>query len=156
MIKAAIPGLGDLCLEHLVLDFNGTLAADGALLPGVSEALVELSHKLILHVVTGDTHGTAATALEGLPLRLNILPPTGQDAAKLDYVTRLGATTCAAIGNGRNDRLMVRVAALGICVLQEEGAAAETLTAAAIVCPDILAGLFLLLKPQRLIATLRS
>ena len=61
-----------------------------------------------------------------------------------------------AVGNGRNDRLMLKEAALGIAVLQAEGAAAEALLAADVVAPDILAALDLLLAPEGLIATLRS
>ena len=36
MIDVAIPGFGRLALEHLVCDYNGTLARDGVLLDGVS------------------------------------------------------------------------------------------------------------------------
>jgi soluble P-type ATPase len=36
MIALDIPGFGALRLEHLAVDFNGTLAIDGKLLPGVS------------------------------------------------------------------------------------------------------------------------
>ena len=35
MIDISIPGFGPLRLECLVLDYNGTLACDGELLPGV-------------------------------------------------------------------------------------------------------------------------
>ena len=61
-----------------------------------------------------------------------------------------------AVGNGRNDRLMLKEAALGIALLQAEGAAVEALLAADVVAPDILAALDLLLAPDGLIATLRS
>jgi soluble P-type ATPase len=61
----------------------------------------------------------------------------------------------AAIGNGRNDQLMLAAAALGIAVVQEEGAAIESLSAADVVLPDIRSALDLLLFPKRLIATLR-
>jgi soluble P-type ATPase len=33
MQSTQIPGFGELTLEHLVLDYNGTLAVDGLLLP---------------------------------------------------------------------------------------------------------------------------
>jgi soluble P-type ATPase len=61
-----------------------------------------------------------------------------------------------ALGNGRNDRLMLKEAALGIALLQAEGAAVEALLAADVVAPDILVALDLLLAPDGLIATLRS
>jgi soluble P-type ATPase len=59
------------------------------------------------------------------------------------------------IGNGRNDRLMVAAAGLGIAVIQGEGAAVETLNAARVAVPDIGVALGLLLNPARLVATLR-
>jgi soluble P-type ATPase len=72
------------------------------------------------------------------------------------YVRRLGAGRTACIGNGRNDRLMLRAAALGIAVILAEGASAETVRAADIVVGDIGHALDLLLEPTRLLATLRS
>ena len=43
MLEVVIPGAETLRLDFLVADFNGTLALDGALLPGVMEALCSLS-----------------------------------------------------------------------------------------------------------------
>ena len=43
MLNLEIPDFGTLHLEHLVLDYNGTLAQDGKLLTGVSERLGHLS-----------------------------------------------------------------------------------------------------------------
>ena len=34
MLRTDIPGFGSLRIEHLVLDYNGTLALDGRMLPG--------------------------------------------------------------------------------------------------------------------------
>ena len=38
MIEIDIPGYKTLHLEHLVLDYNGTLAVDGVLIDGVATA----------------------------------------------------------------------------------------------------------------------
>ena len=156
MIEISIPGYAKLTLQHLVLDYNGTLARDGVLLAGVADAIRALAERLRIHVVTGDTFGTARSALAGLPCEVLILPAQDQAPHKRDYVERLGAAQTACIGNGRNDRLMMEVAALAIAVLQEEGAAAEVLQAADVVCPDIRCAFDLLRQPQRLVATLRS
>lgn len=155
MLEIAIPGSETCLLDYLVADFNGTLACDGALLPGVAQALRHLADLLAIHVVTADTFGQAREALAGLPCELAILPPGGQDSAKRRYVENLGATRCVCIGNGRNDRMMLAAAALGIAVAQGEGAAVKTLLAADVMAPDIIAALGLLLNPARLIATLR-
>ncbi len=155
MLTVSIPGFPLLELEHLVCDYNGTLACDGYLLDGVKERLCALAERLALHVVTADTFGQARAALAGMPLRLTILPPSGQDLAKAEYLKALGAARTVAIGNGRNDRDMLAAAALGIAVPGPEGAAAVTLAAADVVAPDILVALDLLAHPQRLVATLR-
>ncbi|MEF2144708.1 MAG: ATPase P [Desulfovibrionaceae bacterium] len=155
MLKMDIPGFGPLQLDKLVLDFNGTLAQDGALLPGVAGILRRLAPLLELYVVTADTHGTCAHILAGLPVQLAVLGPGAEDQAKLDHVRRLDPRTCAAVGNGRNDALMLAECALGVAVCQGECAAAQALAAADIVAPDILSALGLFIKPKRLEASLR-
>ncbi len=158
MALFTIPGQEPIEARHLVLDYNGTLAADGTLLPGVAERLRALAAPplgLALHVVTADTLGTAREALRGQPCRVAVIGPDAQDLAKRDYVRTLGANFTAAVGNGANDRLMLAEAALGIAVLGEEGLATAALLASRVVCRDILAALDLLLRPPRLAATLR-
>ena len=156
MLEISRPGYAGLTLRHLVLDYNGTLARDGVLLAGVADAIRVMAETLRIHVVTGDTFGTARSALAGVPCEILILPAQDQAPRKRDHVERLGAAQTACIGNGRNDRMMMEVAALAIAVLQEEGAATETLQAADVVCPDISCAFDLLRQPQRLMATLRS
>jgi soluble P-type ATPase len=156
MLKIPIPGHRELELEHLVLDYNGTLACDGELIPGVKEALVALAKDLEIHVVTADTFGKVRSRLEGCPFRVVVLPADGQDVGKREYVRQLGPAKTAAIGNGRNDRMMLAEAALGAAVIQKEGAATDTLFRADVICPDILSALELLTEPLRLVATLRS
>ena len=91
-----------------------------------------------------------------VPCELTVLPPGSQDQAKLEFVNRLGADRTVCIGNGRNDRLMLEAAALRLCVILAEGAAAKTIQAADVVCGGIVAALELLTNPLRLTATLRS
>jgi soluble P-type ATPase len=88
--------------------------------------------------------------------RLEILPPGGQDVAKRDFVRVLGAERTVAAGNGRNDRLMLQEAAVGIAVILAEGASGLTLAAADVVTAGIRPALALLSNPLRLVATLRS
>ncbi len=157
MIEISIPDFGNLRIRHLVLDYNGTLACDGKLLDGVKEELITLSKSLDIHVLTADTFGKAKAGLDGIPCELTILPEGAQDdKGKLDFITQLGASETACIGNGRNDRLMLEKSALGIAVILEEGAASLTLASADVVCKDIVAALKLFSHPLRLTATLRS
>ena len=156
MIELTVPGFGALSLEHLVLDYNGTLAVDGKLLPGVRDALTALADRVVIHVITADTFGLAGTELAGLPVNITIIPQQAQADAKLAYVEHLGAERVFAVGNGRNDRKMLAAAAVGVALAQAEGAAAETIAAADIVATGILDGLDLLRNTKRLTATLRS
>ncbi len=155
MLTLEIPGTGNLRIEHLVLDYNGTLAVDGALIPGVRDRLTELASKLQIHVVTADTFGAAQRELTGLPCDIRILSPGAENHQKRAHVSALGAETVAAIGNGANDQAMLETAALAIAVVQAEGAHAQTVSSADVVCTDILAALDLFFHPRRLIATLR-
>lgn len=156
MIEIVIPGVGPLRLQHLVLDYNGTIALDGELLAGVGEKMAELASRLTIHVITADTHGTVREKLAGLPCTLTLIGPGAQDVSKRDYVIGLGRERCAAVGNGRNDVLMLEAAALGIGLLQQEGASAGTLRAADLVCTSIVDAFDLFLRPARLQATLRN
>ena len=156
MIEIQIPGHRDYRLEHLVLDYNGTLACDGRVLAGVERALEALAGKLEIHVLTAGTFGKAQSELQGVPCRLAILAAEHQDMGKLVYVKDLGPECTVCIGNGRIDRLMLKAAVLGIVVVQEEGAAVETLLAADVICTSVVSALELLVYPLRLVATLRS
>jgi soluble P-type ATPase len=155
MQSIQVPGFGTLTLEHLVLDYNGTLAVDGLLLSGVKDALNTLAAELMIHVVTADTFGKAADGLEGVNCRLTVLDAGRQDQAKADIVNRLGRQRTASIGNGRNDALMLEASALGILVILGEGASVVSLNSADIVCTDVVSALELLMHPLRLTATLR-
>ncbi|MFP4446670.1 MAG: HAD family hydrolase [Desulfosudaceae bacterium] len=155
MITVNIPGYRKLELSYLVMDYNGTLACDGKLIKGVGPVLEELADQLELHVLTADTFGRARAELVGLPAVLRVLPEGNQDEGKLECIQRLGEAGTVAIGNGRNDKLMLAGAGLGIALIQEEGACVETVMAADMVCPDILSALTLLTTPRRLVAGLR-
>lgn len=156
MFDIKIPGYRDLRLNQLVLDFNGTIACDGKLIGGLAEKLEILSKQLSIHVITADTHGFAAEQLKDLPCTLKILSDGQQEEAKASFVNNLGANQVVAIGNGRNDRKMLQVAEIGIAVISPEAVAVDTLLAADIIANDIISALDLLLKPLRLVATLRS
>ena len=156
MLNLDIPGFKTLSLEHLMLDYNGTLAVDGRMMVGVFDRLIELSRILKLHVVTADTFGKAREALEGLDAELTILGPGPQAEAKLTYLQGLGPEQVVAIGNGRNDRRILEAAALSMAVSSLEGTAVEALMAAHLYLPSVHEALDLLEKPLRLVSTLRS
>ena len=140
-------------IAHLVLDFTGTLSLDGKLLPGVAERLIKLAERVEILVLTADTFGTAESALVGLPVEVRIVQ-TGRD--KAEVVAALGPEHVAAIGNGRNDVEMFRLAGLCLAVIGPEGCSGELISAAHVVVRDVNDGLDLLSNPLRLKATLRE
>jgi len=154
-MEIEIPGRGRLSLEHLVLDFTGTLSVDGALIQGIRERLKDLAQHMTIHVLTADTFGRAAQELEGLPVKITILKAHAEDRSKEDYVIALGADRVAAMGNGNNDALMLRKAALGVAVLEDEGCSVQALVNADIAVKSARDGLDLLAKPLRIKAGLR-
>jgi soluble P-type ATPase len=157
MITLSIPGFNkDIQLGNLVLDFNGTLAVDGKLIPGVKKLLISLSKKISVHVVTGDTFGTAVQELRGIPCKIKLLTTRNQNTEKHRYLLSLNPKSVIAIGNGHNDFLLLKTSIIGIIVLQKEGASANTMGVADIVCTSIIDALDLLNHPLRLKATLRN
>lgn len=155
MIKVDIPGYGELQLEHIVLDYNGTMACDGLLIKEVEEKLNVLAGDLKVHILTADTFGKAAAQCQGINGELKILARPIGSGEKERFVDELGADRVVAVGNGTNDTLMLARAALGIAVIGPEGASASAIKSADIIVAKICDALDLLLNPRRLIATLR-
>jgi soluble P-type ATPase len=155
LLEIAIPGRGNLQFEYLVLDLNGTIALDGEIIEGVKERLLVLGDSLSIIVVTADTYGSAQKHMVSLPVRIHIINRSNEDAQKLTLIQGLGGEKTVSIGNGSNDVSMLKEASLGICVMGPEGAAAGTITVSDVIVPDINSALDLLIKPERLIATLR-
>jgi len=157
MIELSIPGQNStLQITDLILDYNGTLALDGKLLPGVKDLLILLSNKLNIHIITADTFGTIQQQIKEIPCRLSILPPENQAEEKLKYLQKTGCNNSICIGNGINDNLMLKEAIIGIAVIQKEGASFKSISNSDVVCTNIVDSLELIINPLRLSATLRS
>ncbi len=157
MIELNIPGRTTLKLEHLVCDVNGTLALDGELIDGVSRLLGRLKDRLSVHLVSADTLGRLDDIARRLGVNAIRLTPDGDEAEqKLVIMHQLGAEHVIAVGQGFNDHLMLKEAAIGIAVLSREGTAIQSIQQADILVPDIIAALEMLEKPIRIVATLRK
>ncbi len=155
MLEIDIPGFGQVKFIYLVSDFTGTLSIDGRLLPEVKEQLQNIREFLNVHIVTADTFGTVQKQLQDLNCKIKLLSLDNEDVQKEQYIQKLGTEQVIAIGNGNNDRRMLKAARLGIAVIEEEGASSQAITAATIVVKSINDALDLLLNPKRCRATLR-
>jgi P-type E1-E2 ATPase len=156
MIEIEVPGRGTYRLKHVVLDVNGTIAVDGRLVEGVAKRVAELRRSVEVHMLTADTRGRQQVIDAQLGMQAARITPQDEAAQKASFVRELGGESVCAVGNGANDAGMLREAELAIAVLGEEGLAVETLNAADAVVPSVTVALDLLLKPLRLVATLRQ
>jgi len=156
MIKIEIPGWGNMDVENIVLDMNGTIATDGKIPPEVKEKINSLSKRTKIYVLTADTQGTAGEEIRGMNVELIRIPDEGSKGGKLAFLENVTPEATVAIGNGSNDELILKEAALGIAVLGDEGMSVSTLQNADVVVKNISHALDLFLKPKRLIATLKE
>ncbi|MDZ7666237.1 MAG: ATPase P [Desulfotignum sp.] len=156
MISIDIPGAGKKEIHHLVFDYNGTIAIDGVIIPGVKEVIRALSGRAACHVITADTFGFVTEQVSDIDCEVVIISPGDQARQKQQFIAALGADRTLCVGNGVNDVLMLNDAAIGIAVLQEEGLATGALAAADLVVRHILDVFALLNTPERIMATLRN
>lgn len=156
MIELNIPGHGQIELEHLVCDVNGTLAVDGKLQEGLVRAFSTLKDRLEIHLITANMHGKQEVIDHQLNLQAVKIQLGEEALQKAAYIEQIGADKVVAIGQGANDAAMLKNARIGICVFSPEGVAIETLLAADLVVSNINNALELLEKPLRLVSSLRK
>ena len=156
MISLTIPGKGTYQIEHVVFDVNGTLAIDGQLADDIPEKIHQLQKQVNVHLITANTHGKQDTIDKVLGFSAEILSAGNEAKQKAEFVKTLNADTVVAIGQGANDVDMLRIAALGIGILSDEGIARETLLAADLILPSIDAAFDCLANPRRIVASLRK
>jgi soluble P-type ATPase len=155
-MRFAIPGQPELDIRHVVFDYNGTIAVDGALIPGVAAQINRFAPQLAFHVITADTYGTVERALQDVACTVHVITGNRQDESKLQYVEQLGKQHVLAVGNGNNDKLMLKAAALGVALIQDEGTSVQALMAADVACKSVLDVFAWFTISARLVATLRN
>ena len=156
MIKIDISGWGNIEIDNLVLDLNGTIATDGKIPSEVKEKINSLSDKVKIYILTADTQGTASEESSDMGVELVKVSEKDSAEVKLRVLESLDPTSTVAIGNGNNDYLILKEAALGIAVLGDEGLSVFAIKNADIVVKNVSDALDLFLRPKRLIATLRK
>ena len=133
MLEIQIPGREkSLRIKSVVLDYNGTIARDGQLLGTAAERIQALCGCVDVYVLTADTYGNVE-----------------------QQCRELGEGVCA-VGNGFNDIQMFDAAELAIAVMEKESVCAGLLPHADVLVAAPEDALDLLLKPDRLRATLRN
>lgn len=148
MIK--IPNFGHIDAKYLLIDFNGTIAKDGKMF-NVIERLLNLDLEVI--IITGDTYGNVRKLLEPYPIECAIAYTAIE---KENYILEKGPDKCIAIGNGNIDYKMLKHAAIGIAILEDEGVSTKAILNADLLVKSINDALGLIENPKRLIATLKE
>jgi len=156
LVEINIPGWGNLGIENIILDLNGTIAMDGKIPLEVKEKINILSQQVKIHILTADTQGTAAEEVRDIRVALIRISEEKSKEAKFESLKNLNPENTVVIGNGNNDQLILKEAALGIIVLGDEGMSISAMKNADVVVKDVSNALDLFLKPKRLIATLRE
>ncbi len=156
MISVPVPGWGELSIEYVMVDFNGTAALDGKLKKEVKEVMDKISRYVKVFVITADTYETADSELGSADVTFIKVDKSSSGEEKAKVVRELGPEKVVAIGNGANDALMLKEAALGIAVIGEEGCSTALMKEADVVVTDIMNALGLIAHPERLVATLRD
>ena len=91
MLKYDIPGLGEINIENIVFDYNGTIAEDGELIEGVGELLLELKNYCNVYILTADTYGTVREKCRQLGIVVKTFPVEKASDYKKEMVINLGA-----------------------------------------------------------------
>lgn len=155
MIRIDVPGREIIEIEHVVLDYNGTIALDGQLIEGAAWRIRELCKSAHVYVLTADTYGTVRSQCDGLGAEVKTFPRVNAAECKEEIVRALGGKA-ACIGNGFNDIKMFDIADLSIAIMDGEGVCAGLIAHSDVLVRSAEEGLDLLLKTDRLRATLRT
>ncbi|BCN93898.1 hypothetical protein THMIRHAM_16830 [Thiomicrorhabdus immobilis] len=150
-----IPGRETLDIQHIIFDYNGTIALDGKVIDGVTDKIQQLAGLVDFHVVTADTYGTAEKELLGVACKVINLANSPHFKSKTVYLASLGAEHTLSVGNGFNDKELLKQSRIGVALIQDEGLCIDTLIAADIVCKSVMDVFAYIEKPNRLKATLR-
>jgi soluble P-type ATPase len=156
MIRIEAPGRDTLEIENIVFDLNGTLTVDGRIHPKTKDKINLLAKRTKVYIMTADTRGDSQTVLQKVRAEIVLIEGDDTGKAKEEFVKRLGSARTVAVGNGHNDRLMVKEAGLGLSVLGREGTSSETVKNSDILFASIIDALDFLLKPLRQKATMRK
>ncbi len=79
MIQIDIPGRESCKIKHVIFDYNGTIAKDGRLIPGVKKGIEKFSDRLTFHVLTADTFGSVQEQLQDVNAILTTISKERQD-----------------------------------------------------------------------------
>ncbi len=154
MIFIQRPGQGNLEIEFILIDFEGTLASDRRVHPKAKDKINLLSKRTKICILTKGKKEGVEEALKNVKAEIVYLYEENSSQQKLDLLRQREVSRTVAIGNGFDDAPMIEEAGFSICVIGKEGIFSETMKKADLVFMNILDALDFLLKPLRQKTTL--
>ncbi len=147
-------GVGEIELDTIILDLNGTLAVNGGIVAGVKNRIAKLKDLgFKIYIFTGDQRGNAAELSKELGIEVR---KAGSLEEKEALTSKLDVDKTVAIGNARIDIGTFKKTKLRIATLQAEGIHVGILKHVDIIVPSIIDALDLLLNPASFKATMRK
>jgi soluble P-type ATPase len=73
MLEVNILGYRTLVLSFPVLGYNGTIACDGHLIPGIRGRLEALSKSVAIHILTADAFESVQKEMIGIPCEVVVI-----------------------------------------------------------------------------------
>lgn len=152
-----IPNYKRLEIENILLDINGTIQFSGKISEELKQKIIELKQKFQIILISADTRGNLKEIASELGLNYEKLTKKRSEREQKEkIVEKYNKENTIAIGNGNNDELMLKKAALGIAIIGSEGASIKAINSADIIVTNPIDAIDLILEEKKLIATLRS
>jgi len=152
-----IPNYKRLEIENILLDINGTIQFNGKISEELKQKIMELKQKFQIILISADTRGNLKEIASELDLNYEKLTENRSEREQKEkIVEKYNKESTIAIGNGNNDELMLKKAALGIAIIGSEGVSIKAITSADIIVTNPIDAIDLILDEKKLIATLRS
>lgn len=155
MLIYEIPGRGNIEIENIVFDYNGTIAVDGKLIDGVKDLINIIAKEVKVYILTADTYGTVDMECIDIDAKILTFLRDNAGKSKMEIVKSLGGKKTICVGNGFNDISMFEEAILSIAIVEGEGVSGKLLSKADIVCRSINEALKIILNKNMIKATLR-
>ncbi|NOU59510.1 hypothetical protein [Marinifilum caeruleilacunae] len=149
----AVPGVGTITIDTLVVDSNGTLTVKGEMVPGVVERIHRLQMLGVnVVMISSDQRGNA----RDLALSSGIAYYEANNSReKEDVLLSLGSKNVAAIGNARIDIGLFVQSLVSVATLQAEGIHKDIIDHVDVILPSINDALDFFLDSDTFIATMK-
>ena len=156
MLVYNIPCRGEIEIENVVFDYNGTIAVDGKLIDEAKKLILKLKEYANIHILTADTYGTVEKECLKLGVKVATFPKEMASLSKKEIVENLNPEKTICVGNGYNDIEMFKICKISIAVIEKEGCSGKLLAHSDIVTGSINDAINIILYENRMKATLRS